>query len=90
MITEFTIGCSHTINLGNFESLRVEATITFALPENCNLDAFAQMKQEAQTELRQLVEETYRAQSRNKDNRAVAQQRARAGIWSDPADRPAK
>lgn len=63
MITEFTIGASHTLNLGNFESLRIEAHVTVAVPEDDNLD---DLKTRAQTELRQLLEETYRAQRKIK------------------------
>lgn len=59
MITQFTIGTSRTINLGNFESLRIEASITVAVPEDCN---FQTMKREAQEQLRLLMEETFKAQ----------------------------
>ena len=59
MITQFTVGCSRTINLGNFESLRVEATIRVDCPEDGD---FPQMKIGAQTQLRQLLEDTYKAQ----------------------------
>jgi hypothetical protein len=59
MITQFSVGCSRTINLGNFESLRVEATITVDCPEDADLTT---MKASAQQQLRQLLEETYRVQ----------------------------
>jgi hypothetical protein len=39
VIKELTIGTSRTINLGNFESLRVEATATCAVEEGDDLDA---------------------------------------------------
>ena len=61
MITEFRIGTSHTVNLGNFESVRIEAQITVSVPEDANLD---ELKLAAQAELRKLLEETYLAQSR--------------------------
>lgn len=59
MIKEFSVGCSRTINLGNFESLRVEASVTVAIDENKDLHA---LKGAAQVELRTLLEDTYRAQ----------------------------
>ena len=59
MITQFSIGCSRTINLGNFESLRIEASVTVDCPEDGD---FPQMKIGAQTQLRQLLEDTYKAQ----------------------------
>lgn len=61
-IREFTIGTSHTLNLGNFESLRIEAQITVNVPEG----DFEDLKRSAQIELRQLLEETYRAQRKDK------------------------
>jgi hypothetical protein len=58
-ITEFSIGCSKTINLGNFQSIRVEASVTVAMePAETLADASAA----AQDELRQLLEQTYLAQ----------------------------
>jgi hypothetical protein len=61
MLKEFTIGCSRTINLGNYESLRIEASVTIAVDEN-NVGEFPQIKRDAQAELRRLLEETYLAQ----------------------------
>jgi hypothetical protein len=59
MITQFTVACSRTINLGNFESLRVEASVVIAITDG---ESFYDMKQMAQGELRKLMEETYRSQ----------------------------
>jgi hypothetical protein len=59
MIKEFSIGCSRTINLGNFESLRIEATVTMNVAENVDLQS---CKEAAQVELRALLEDTYRNQ----------------------------
>ena len=70
MIREFSVGCSRTINLGNFESLRVEASVTVAVPEGDNYDI---LKGKAQVELRTLLEETYKAQMKKQQ-----QQRAQA------------
>ena len=66
MITQFSIGCSRTINLGNFESLRVEASITIDCPEDGD---FPQMKIGAQTQLRQLLEDTYKAQHQDQQDK---------------------
>jgi hypothetical protein len=57
MITQFTVGASRTINLGNFESMRVEASVTIDLNEGENFD---DCKIGAHRELRKLLEETYR------------------------------
>lgn len=70
MISQFSVGCSRTINLGNFESLRIEATITIDIPEDSNIE---NLRDKAQSELRQLLEDTYRAQHRtNGDKRKSA------------------
>lgn len=60
-LIEFSIGCSQTINLGNYESIRIEASVTMEIHEETNLE---ELKQRAQKELRQLLEETYKAQHR--------------------------
>lgn len=67
-ITEFRIGASHTINKGNFESLRIEATIVVSVPEGSN---YAELKLRAQPELRALLQETYRAQNPTKKEKAA-------------------
>jgi hypothetical protein len=59
VIRQFTIGTSHTLNRGNFNSLRIECSLTVEVPEG---DDFEVLKDKAQTELRRLLEETYRAQ----------------------------
>ncbi|HEY2530301.1 MAG TPA: hypothetical protein VGJ20_20585 [Xanthobacteraceae bacterium] len=59
MITQFSVGTSRTINLGNFESLRVEASITIDVAET---DDMVQLRSQAQQMLRQLLEDTYNAQ----------------------------
>ena len=61
-IEQFVIGVSRTINLGNFESLRVEASITV----NPETDSLELAKAQAQTQLRQLLEETYRSYQNKK------------------------
>jgi predicted proteasome-type protease len=67
MITQFSVGCSRTINLGNFESLRVEASVTV----DCEPGEFAEMKSAAQAQLRQLLEETYRAQHEDRRKKSA-------------------
>ena len=72
MIEKFTVGVSRTINLGNFESLRIEASLSVDvdLPEENtpdeNVAIWRRAKQDAQTELRKLLEETYRNQHKEK------------------------
>lgn len=59
VIREFSIGCSKTINLGNYESLRIEASVTVAMEPH---ETLAAASDTAQQELRQLLEQTYAAQ----------------------------
>lgn len=54
---EFTIGVSHTFNLGNFESCRVEASVTVEM-----VPGEKEVVSKAQTQLRRLVEDTMKAQ----------------------------
>ena len=63
MISQFTISTSRTINLGNFESLRIEASVTFDVDPGAH---WADAKPEAEKALRDLMEETYRAQTPKK------------------------
>lgn len=58
-IKEFTVGFSRTINLGNYESVRVEASVNFVVEEDGDLSL---EKNDAQIELRRLMEETWKAQ----------------------------
>lgn len=66
MIKEFTVGASHTINLGNYESTKIEASVTVAVAEGVadNEYEWSLTKANAQKELRTLLEETFRNQSR--------------------------
>jgi len=68
MISQFTVGYSRTINMGNYESARVEAQVVVTLNEG---DDFASMKDAAQVELRALLEETYANQHRPKKQQSV-------------------
>ena len=55
-ISQFTVGSSRTINLGNFESLRVEASVTTDLNDG---EHWSDKVGEAHGALRKLMEETY-------------------------------
>ena len=61
MIKQFSIAAAHTLNLGNYQSFRIEASLTIEVPEG---DDFEVLRDKAQTELRRLLEDTYRAQRR--------------------------
>ena len=68
-ISQFTIGSSRTINLGNFESLRVEASVTWEIPEHYRKDADGINGEHmaAQEQLRKLLEETYKRMTKKKE-----------------------
>ena len=58
-VSEFRVGLVRTINLGNYESLKIDVSLTVSPEEN---DDFDHLRQDAQLRLRQLAEDTYRAQ----------------------------
>lgn len=58
-VTEFSIGCSKLINLGQYQNIRIEASVTVALDAG---ETLASASATAQQQLRQLLEETYAAQ----------------------------
>lgn len=58
-LIEFSVGCSRTINLGNYESIKIEASVTMEIHEETDLEL---LKKRAQVELRNLLEQTYKAQ----------------------------
>ena len=62
MIKQFSIGASHTMNLGDYNSYRVEASLTVEVPEG---DDFEVLRDKAQSELRRLLEDTFRAQRKH-------------------------
>lgn len=68
MISQFTVGMSRTFNLGNFESLRIEGSITVDLNEG---ESLADAKAQAQQDLRTLMEQTYKAQHADRKKAAV-------------------
>lgn len=57
-IREFTIGFSRTVNLGGYESARVEASVTYQLNSGGSHADFVA----AQQELKELLEATWDAQ----------------------------
>lgn len=64
MIREFEISVSKTINLGQYNSIRVEASLTVCVPEG---DDFAELKRLAQEDLALLLAETYKAQRKGNE-----------------------
>lgn len=62
MIKEFSIGFSRTVNLGNYESCRIEASVTTAVEDGNDEPALQMAVATAQLELRKLLEDTFRAQ----------------------------
>jgi hypothetical protein len=65
-IAQFSVATSRTINLGNFESLRIEGSVVVDLSENDNI---VMARGEAQKQLRQLLEDTYRHQYEERQER---------------------
>lgn len=60
MVKEFMIGASHTINIGNYESLRVEASVT-TICEESNREP---VLHNAQDLLKYLIEQTFENQKK--------------------------
>lgn len=58
-VSEFRVGIVRTINLGNYESLKIDVSLTVTPEENADFD---QLRRDAQQCLRHLAEDTYRAQ----------------------------
>src|SRR5262249_6108074 len=58
-VKEFHVGCSKTINLGHYNSLKVEASLTVAMDPDEDIE---QISARAQKELYRLLEETYQSQ----------------------------
>jgi len=65
MIKQFTVGVSKTVNLGNFNSMRVEASLTIEVPEG---DDYGLLKMKAQEDLTTLLAETWRANRKGDDS----------------------
>lgn len=60
-IVEIRIGAAHTINMGDYNSTRIEAGLTISIKEG---DDLAAIRTEAQQVLRNMLEETFRTQRR--------------------------
>ena len=65
-ISEFHLSVNRTINLGNYENLKIEASVKVSLAEG---DDHATLRKEARAELRSLLEDAYRC-GRSKKNPA--------------------
>lgn len=61
MIKAFSIGVSKTVNMGNFNSARVEASLTIEVPEGDDYDELTKL---AQRDLKALIEDTWVKQVR--------------------------
>lgn len=59
MITEFVVTCRKVINLGNYQSIHVEASLTVVVAEG---DDYRALRTRAQADLKELLDETYRSQ----------------------------
>lgn len=68
MIKQFMVGCSKTINLGNFQSIRLEAQVVVEVPEEETRDGYEAMTMNAQLELTRLLEETNTMQRKKRDD----------------------
>lgn len=62
-ITELRVSFARTVNLGNFESARIEAGVTVAIEDG---DDLAQVRSDIQPDLRLALEETWRAQQQKR------------------------
>lgn len=62
-ISEVRIGFSRTINLGNFQNAKVEASVVAEIDEG---DVIDDLMPALQAELRQILEATWKAQHINK------------------------
>jgi hypothetical protein len=72
MITEFNISTTHTISTGNFESIKVGASVTYNVAE-CQGDEreIEAIRRGAQVMLKEILRETYAAQKRQKQETKV-------------------
>ena len=58
-IKEFRVGVGHTINIGNYESLRVEADVLLI-----DFDNWDEARRDAQKALSTLLDDSFRAQAK--------------------------
>ena len=66
MIKEFKVGFSRTVNMQNFNSVRIEAGLVIDVNEG---DDFEQLKGQAQVELRALIEDTWNRQVKDHETK---------------------
>jgi len=57
MVKEFTVGVRHVVNLGNYETMHVEASVT----RDCEDGDWETTRAEAQIALCELLDETFNA-----------------------------
>ena len=62
MIKEFTVGVKHVVNMGGYESLHIEASVTISVEED---DTWETTRQQAQEALTTLLRESYKQQTRS-------------------------
>ena len=60
MVKEFTVGVRHLVNLGNFENILVEANVIVM----CEDEDWETMRQQAQTALTTLLNDSFQAQKK--------------------------
>ena len=60
-VVEFTVGAGHTVNLGNYNNISIRSELKIAVKEGAD---FAALRAQAQEVLRNMLEETYKAQRR--------------------------
>ena len=63
-ISEFTISVGRTINMENYENLKIDASVKVQLAEG---DVYKTVRDEARVELRSLLEDAYRAGRRKRN-----------------------
>jgi hypothetical protein len=64
MIREFTVGASKTVNMGNFNSLRVEASVTYTLEEG---QEFRDQYTICMHQLKSMLNDNYKIQLKQQD-----------------------
>ena len=58
-VREFGIGVTHLISTGNYQNIKIEASIKFGVPVGCSDEEMRAYQLEAQTRLEELARETY-------------------------------
>ena len=63
-VKEFTVGVSHTVNLGDYEFMRVEAEGKVGADAEGEYVEWTELRKTAQEALTQLLSETFQAQKK--------------------------